>query len=282
MQPMKFLVTAGNTQTPLDRVRCITNIFTGQTGTRIAREAHARGHDLCLLTSHPNLADPSHHGGGAWDVRPFCTFDDLHSLMAQAIPAEEFDVIIHCAAVSDYRLEGVFAPADMTADGAISAGEDAASRSAPAAGIHFETTSGQRLIDVRAGKVKSSHRELWLRLVPTPKLVDRIRTDWRYRGTLVKFKLEVGVTEAELTRLASAARAQSEADVVVANTLEGMHDWALFLDRRNEPCRIERPHLARRLIDLVESLHAGRGGVSPARDGGPAFSSWFAGTAAVS
>jgi len=282
MHPMKILVTAGNTQTPLDRVRCITNIFTGQTGTRIAREAHARGHDLCLLTSHPNLAEPSRHGGGAWNVRPFRTFDDLHFLMAEAIPTEGFDAIIHCAAVSDYRLEGVFAPADTPADGMTFGGEDAASSSATAAAVHPETTAGPLLVDVRAGKVKSSHRELWLRLVPTPKLVDRIRADWRFRGTLVKFKLEVGVAETELTRLANAAREQSEADLVVANTLEGMHDWALFLDRRGEVSRIERSHLARRLIDLVEALHAGRGGDSPASEGRPVFSGWFAGTAAVS
>ncbi|MFO0803298.1 MAG: phosphopantothenoylcysteine decarboxylase [Gemmataceae bacterium] len=31
---MKVLVTAGNTQSPLDRVRCITNIFSGRTGLR--------------------------------------------------------------------------------------------------------------------------------------------------------------------------------------------------------------------------------------------------------
>ena len=30
---MNLLVTAGNTLVPVDRVRCITNIFTGRTGT---------------------------------------------------------------------------------------------------------------------------------------------------------------------------------------------------------------------------------------------------------
>ena len=48
--PLNVLVTAGNTQTPLDRVRAITNIFSGRTGTRIALEAHRRGHRVTLLT----------------------------------------------------------------------------------------------------------------------------------------------------------------------------------------------------------------------------------------
>ena len=54
---MNILVTAGNTQTPLDRVRCITNIFSGRTGARIAAEAAARGHRVTLLTSHPEVLE---------------------------------------------------------------------------------------------------------------------------------------------------------------------------------------------------------------------------------
>src|SRR5438034_5962598 len=47
--PMRILVTAGNTLVPIDRVRCITNIFTGRTGARIALHAQERGHDVTLL-----------------------------------------------------------------------------------------------------------------------------------------------------------------------------------------------------------------------------------------
>ena len=52
---MKILVTAGNTQTPVDRVRCITNVFSGRTGARIALAAHDRGHAVTLLTSQPGV-----------------------------------------------------------------------------------------------------------------------------------------------------------------------------------------------------------------------------------
>ena len=52
---MNVLVTAGNTQTPIDRVRCITNVFTGRTGAQVALEAHRRGHAVTLLTSHPEV-----------------------------------------------------------------------------------------------------------------------------------------------------------------------------------------------------------------------------------
>ena len=52
---MNVLVTAGNTQTPVDRVRVITNIFTGRTGATIAAAAFDRGHRVTLLTSHPKV-----------------------------------------------------------------------------------------------------------------------------------------------------------------------------------------------------------------------------------
>ena len=39
---MHILITAGNTQMPMDRVRCITNIFSGRTGASIALQAYQR------------------------------------------------------------------------------------------------------------------------------------------------------------------------------------------------------------------------------------------------
>jgi len=96
---MRVLITAGNTQTPIDRVRCLTNIFTGRTGGRIAVEARARGHAVTLLTSHPDTVV----GVEGLAVNRYRTFDDLRALMAELVPAGQFDVIIHTAAVSDSR-----------------------------------------------------------------------------------------------------------------------------------------------------------------------------------
>ncbi len=50
---MNLLVTAGNTLAPIDRVRGLTNVFTGRTGAAVALHAHDRGHRVVLLTSRP-------------------------------------------------------------------------------------------------------------------------------------------------------------------------------------------------------------------------------------
>ena len=75
---MRILVTAGNTFAPIDRVRGITNIFTGRTGAQIALNAEVFGHDVTLLTSHPQ-AEPN--AAGLRSVRTFHTFDDLEKLI---------------------------------------------------------------------------------------------------------------------------------------------------------------------------------------------------------
>jgi phosphopantothenate-cysteine ligase/phosphopantothenoylcysteine decarboxylase/phosphopantothenate--cysteine ligase len=224
---MKVLVTTGNTQTPIDRVRCITNIFSGRTGTQIALEAHRRGHAVTLVTSHPEVARemaPELVRDERWTVRRYRTFDDLETEMATLLTKDRFDALIHAAAVSDYELAGLF----VTQDG----------RMTP--------------LDT-AGKVKSSHPELWLQMKPTPKLADRVRSPWGFQGVFVKFKLEVRVSDAELRTIAETSRRQSDADLIVANTLDGMGTVAFIGDRAGMWEKVPRRVLAARLLDRVET-----------------------------
>ena len=241
---MNLLVTAGNTQTPIDRVRCITNVFTGRTGAAVAVEAHRRGHAVTLLTSHPQAVRdlaPSFAPAGRWAVRTYCTFDDLRVAMEELVPGGRFDGLVHAAAVSDYAMAGAYVPA---------------------AGTKFDLQTAAwthgKMADVSAGKVRGHHPELWLRLVPTPKLADRVRRPWGFGGVFVKFKLEVGATDAELREIAGRSRAQSDADLLVANTLEGKDEAAWIADRAGGWNRVPRAELARRLLDAVEAADRGR------------------------
>ena len=247
---MNILVTAGNTQTPLDRVRCITNIFSGRTGTQIATEAFDRGHAVTLLTSHPDVLNsvPAARSRIApeWSVVTYRTFDDLEVAMREEIARMQLDVVIHAAAVSDFRSAGIFTLAPET--------------TFDSTDLKWRASDGlPGMRDASHGKVKSSHPELWLRLLPTPKLIDQVRSAWDFRGILVKFKLEVGLTEQKLLEVAERARSHSRADLMVANTLEGMHDWALIGAGIDGYRRVQRTELARDLLDAVENLRCSRG-----------------------
>jgi phosphopantothenoylcysteine synthetase/decarboxylase len=247
---VNVLVTAGNTQVPIDRVRCITNLFTGRTGAQIALHAHERGHSVTLLTSHPEIVTelrPGRPPRERWAILPYRTFDDLQRLMAEIIQPGEVDVVVHSAAVSDYLAGGIYAPTPAT---------------------HFRVESARwendlaeppQLVDMSAGKVKSDAPELWLRLVRAPKLIDRVRADWGFRGILVKFKLEVDVTLERLLEIAEQSRRHSAADLMVANPLEGARVFGYIGPIAGEYQSFLRAEIPARLFDEVERLHQEHG-----------------------
>ncbi len=243
---MKLLVTAGNTRVLLDQVRCLTNVFTGRTGTAIALEAYRRGHQVTLLTSHPEVVNqlPREYDLGAdrWRLATYATFEDLQNFMATQLADVSYDGVIHSAAVSDYLFGGVYAPAPGTRFD----DKNHVWRVGPGS---FPT-----LEDRSAPKIKSTERDLWVRLCRAPKLIDRVRSDWGFRGTLVKFKLEVGIGEEELRRIAEESRLQSQANLMVANTLEGMASWALVGPSAEGYAKIARADLPARLLDAVEGV----------------------------
>jgi phosphopantothenoylcysteine synthetase/decarboxylase len=240
---MRILVTAGNTQAPIDQVRCITNIFTGRTGAAIALQAQERGHAVTLLTSHPETVEKSPREG--LNHHSFRTLEELQVLLADQVCTGNCDAVVHSAAVSDYLVAGAFSPGEHT---------------------HFraggrwtsDTVGPPVMMDRSAGKIKSDEPELWIRLVRAPKLIDRMRGDWNFRDILVKFKLEVGVTEEQLLEGAEQSRRCSEADLMVANTLEGKDSWAILGPVNDRYVRVSRTELTSRLLDEVERLHKER------------------------
>lgn len=233
---MHLLITAGNTHTPIDQVRVITNVFTGRTGATIAAVAYKRGHSVTFVTSHPHvLAELNVPAADEprWHLHTYRTFRELEDLLATLIPGGSFDAILHAAAVSDYQVEGAYLPA-------------------PEGGW-------QKIV---AGKIPSSYPELWLRLTPTPKLIDRFRSAWHFRGWLVKFKLEVGRSEEELLAIAEQSRHQSRADLIVANRFEDHTRYAWLGPLQGRYCRLERAELPQRLCQALEELHAQRSATS--------------------
>jgi phosphopantothenoylcysteine synthetase/decarboxylase len=148
------------------------------------------------------------------------------------------DAVAMSAAVADYVPSGVFR---------------IVSRSGDAEGRETWVVE-----NVQAGKVKSTHDQIAVAGKRTEKLVDKFRDEWSYKGVLVKFKLEVGISEEELIAVAQASRAASGAEVIVANTLEmvqGNNPGAWLLgDSLRE--RVSRAELAGRLRDVIKSLVA--------------------------
>ncbi len=99
-QKKKILITAGGTKVPIDSVRSITNTSTGKTGTQLAEYFASRNYHVDLL-----LAQDAAAPNSTVSMHRFSTYDDLAKLMRTHIQNKKYDLIIHAAAVSDYKVE---------------------------------------------------------------------------------------------------------------------------------------------------------------------------------
>ncbi|MBS0662774.1 MAG: bifunctional phosphopantothenoylcysteine decarboxylase/phosphopantothenate--cysteine ligase CoaBC [Verrucomicrobia bacterium] len=176
----RVLVTSGGTVEPIDPVRVLGNTSTGRTGAAIADHFARSGHDVVLLRA--RTSEPAASGCAE---ETFETYSELAATLERLLGEREFDVVIHAAAVSDFRVAAV------------------------------EVEGGR----VGNGKLPSDTRPV-LRLEPTPKLADRIRAHCRNPEVcLVAFKLTHGADESAAAAAVTQLLERSGADFVVHNDL---------------------------------------------------------------
>ena len=136
---MRIVITAGPSYEPIDRVRRLSNFSTGELGTLLAECFAEAGHSvLCFRGTAASFAPP------LWPVEvvPFTTNADLESSLQRLIRREEVSVVLHAAALCDFRV------------GAI------------------RDSSGK---EIEAGKISSRVGPLNLTLEPAPKLIATLR-----------------------------------------------------------------------------------------------------------
>ena len=214
------------------------NIFTGGTGRDIALALLDLG-DVTLLTSNATHAE-QYNGfygkGGMLGVETFKTHAELLDLLQERMTSgDRVDAVAMTAAVADYKPEGVYRVVKRETRNA--------KRETEGATEIWEVES------VQAPKVKSTHGEIAVLGAATVKLIDQFRGPWKFRGFLIKFKLEVGISEEELVRIAAQSREASGANLMVANTLAmvGGADAGAYLIDGGGVERVKREELARTL-----------------------------------
>ncbi len=93
---VRFLVTAGGTQEPIDPVRFIGNRSSGKMGFAIAAEASRRGAAVTLVTGPTWLEDPDRV-----EVVRIRTAAEMRDAVLTRFP--DADVVVKAAAVADFR-----------------------------------------------------------------------------------------------------------------------------------------------------------------------------------
>jgi phosphopantothenoylcysteine decarboxylase/phosphopantothenate--cysteine ligase len=93
---VRIVVTAGPTREPIDPVRFISNRSSGKMGYAIAEAARDAGHKVVLISGPAMVAPPDNI-----DVVPIVTSDELYDAVHDYV--RDCDVLVMCAAVSDYK-----------------------------------------------------------------------------------------------------------------------------------------------------------------------------------
>ncbi len=95
----RVLISAGPTWVPIDSARVISNMASGQTGILLAKKLLSMGARPTLLLG------PGQTGylDEKIVLKRFTFFNDLKNLILRELKSKKYDIVIHSAAVSDYR-----------------------------------------------------------------------------------------------------------------------------------------------------------------------------------
>lgn len=94
-----ILITAGPTWVPIDKVRVISNIATGSTGILLAEHLSKLGAKVTLILGPSSSCCINRKV----KIINFRFFDELKEKIQKELGAKKYDIVIHSAAVSDYR-----------------------------------------------------------------------------------------------------------------------------------------------------------------------------------
>jgi len=100
----KILITAGPTWVPIDTVRVISNVATGQTGILLAEELLSLSAKVTLLIGPVETCCLNKN----IKLLRFRFFDELKDKIVQELKYKKYDIVIHSAAVSDYEPSKVY------------------------------------------------------------------------------------------------------------------------------------------------------------------------------
>jgi phosphopantothenoylcysteine decarboxylase/phosphopantothenate--cysteine ligase len=181
--PLRVLVTAGGTSEKVDGVRVLTNISSGNTGSRLAELFNEFGFDVVLLRSENSSA-----GKTTLPLRTFTSFSSLRTEMTKLLQQQDFDFVVHAAAVSDFSLAEV-----------------------EVNGTRYPAEKGLQ------GKLPTAEH-LSLHFKNNPKIVDEIKTLSRNSKTqVIAFKLTSGATADERDQAVQKLQHHSAAEIVIQN-----------------------------------------------------------------
>jgi phosphopantothenate---cysteine ligase (CTP) len=180
---VKCIVTAGPTYEALDEVRRLTNFSTGRLGSELVNFLTTLGHEVTLLIGQQSTWRGERNAAA---VQTFTSTDDLGGRL-EALAGQQVQAVFHAAAVADFKFGKV-----------------------------WQRVGGEPLREVRAGKISTRTGNLLVELVPTPKIISKLRVFFP-EAFLVGWKYEVDGSRAAVIQKAEEQIAANRTNACVAN-----------------------------------------------------------------
>ncbi len=217
-----ILITAGGTEEPIDGVRSITNTSTGRTGAELAVKLASQGFAVTLLHAKNAVTPAEISKEQRIKSKTFTSFVSLQTLLSETLSEQNFDAVIHLAAVADYSL------AEVESNGAVT--------KAPI-----------------KGKIDSGE-ELTLKLKKNPKLIDTIKSQ-APNAKVIAFKLTRTPSAEERADAVELLAKHANADYIVHNDFEeigeGHHPFTIYAQTKEIKKANGAAALALALADLI-------------------------------
>lgn len=235
---MKIIITSGGTSERIDNIRKITNRSSGLLGSMIANELVAKNDEnleKIYYISNKNAKKP-YKNDKIKEIIAEST-EDVYNALENLVP--KCDAIIHAMAISDYKVDYVSSSQLLT--------QKLAGKS--------KNEIEKLLIsnDVKIAnndKISSYNDDLFIRLVPTPKIISKIK-EWNKSILLVGFKLLSNVREEKLADVATNLLRKTNCDLVVANDITKItkeRHPALIIDKNSNVVKVNTKDYIAKII----------------------------------
>lgn len=221
----KVLITGGPTNEYIDEVMKITNMSSGKIAIELAKHFVDAGYETTLLLTknikHPTLDIINSKSNFA--LMRFETTEELFNNITSLSTTTQYDIIIHSAAVADYKPEFSFRLEDMAKEIVDYIGRNARDIYE----WHLDKDAYEDIFKILSNpkckvnddtKISSCEPHLTVKLGLTPKIIESLRTCFP-NAFICGFKLLENVPEHELVAAAMKQIKKCDTDLVFANDL---------------------------------------------------------------
>jgi phosphopantothenoylcysteine decarboxylase/phosphopantothenate--cysteine ligase len=182
-KPVKrVLITAGGTRETIDGVRTLTNMSTGKTGAALADHLYERGHQVLLLTN-----EYAEKPQTQVKMDTYNTFRDIYNTLKALAQTQNFDMILHAAAISDYSIANIKTP-----DGEITPSQE---------------------------KMSSDYDNISIQLKRNEKILPRLKDLFGDQTTVVGFKLTSTESKKDQAKAIFSLFTEKAVDYVIHNDM---------------------------------------------------------------